>query len=284
MSVSFHRSNVARVEREIASLRSQDAQESTKEARARDKLGRAMRPQSGASASTFIAKARDAENASKELATIAAKRADIASKLVNKERDLTRYQDQLRTEEERDRKRSADTDRRAQLARDRRMHDLETLIKEREATIASSLSQVGRVHADAEHDVFISHASEDKEEFVRHLATALKEVGLSVWYDEFSLKVGDSLRRNIDRGLASSRFGLVVLSPHFFAKEWPQRELDGLVQRETAGETRILPIWHKVTRDEVRQFSPTLADKLALNTTMLSLSEIVAALVDVVQP
>src|SRR5690606_41724243 len=63
-----------------------------------------------------------------------------------------------------------------------------------------------------EHDVFISHASEDKDEIVRPLAIALRNAGLSVWYDEFELKIGDSLRQKIDKGLSKSRFGIVVLS------------------------------------------------------------------------
>ena len=68
--------------------------------------------------------------------------------------------------------------------------------------------------------------------------------------------------------MASSRFGVVVLSEAFFKKEWPQRELDGLVALETQGLSRILPIWHKVSVDEVAHYSPTLADKIALNTSL----------------
>jgi hypothetical protein len=66
-----------------------------------------------------------------------------------------------------------------------------------------------------EHDVFISHASEDKNDLVRPLADALQNKGLSVWYDEFTLRIGDSLRQKIDQGLSRSRVGLVVLSPSF---------------------------------------------------------------------
>ncbi|MBC8064574.1 MAG: toll/interleukin-1 receptor domain-containing protein, partial [Chlorobia bacterium] len=129
-------------------------------------------------------------------------------------------------------------------------------------------------------DAFISHASEDKDDFVRDLAKRLTDAGVTVWYDEQSLGVGDSLRRKIDEGLARSRFGIVILSTHFFKKEWPQRELDGLVALETAGRSRILPIWHKVSKDEVAAFSPTLADKVALNTAVLTIDEIVEKLVD----
>jgi len=80
-----------------------------------------------------------------------------------------------------------------------------------------------------EYDVFISHASEDKDAVVRPLAIALKNKGLSVWYDEFELKIGDSLRRKIDKGLANSNFGIVVISRSFIKKGWTNYELDGLI-------------------------------------------------------
>lgn len=115
-------------------------------------------------------------------------------------------------------------------------------------------------------DVFISHASEDKAEVARPLFELLTDDGLKVWFDEAELRLGDSLRRKIDDGLARCRYGVVILSPSFFAKEWPQRELDGLVAREAGGQKVILPIWHRVTRDDVVRYSPTLADKYAVNT------------------
>jgi|SRR5208282_4538647 len=115
-------------------------------------------------------------------------------------------------------------------------------------------------------DIFISHASEDKSEIVEPIASALSAFGVKVWYDKYELKVGDSLSRSIDRGLANSNFGLVVISQAFIAKRWPEYELRGLNAREMVGGKVILPIWHKVTRDEVVSFSPTLADKLAIET------------------
>lgn len=118
-----------------------------------------------------------------------------------------------------------------------------------------------------EWDVFICHAREDKDKFVRPLAEALRQYGLKVWYDEFTLKIGDHLRRSIDRGLAHSQYGIVVLSPDFFAKEWPQIELDGLVALEMNGRKLILPVWHNVTVQDVRRYSPTLADRVAANST-----------------
>ena len=106
-----------------------------------------------------------------------------------------------------------------------------------------------------EYDVFISHASEDKEEVVRPLAHALRDGGLAVWYDEFELRIGDSLRRKIDHGLANSRFGVVVLSRAFFSKGWTNYELDGLVTRAVGGDQVLLPIWHDITKQELIDYS-----------------------------
>jgi hypothetical protein len=133
-------------------------------------------------------------------------------------------------------------------------------------------------------DVFISHATEDKETLVRPLALALQERGVRVWYDEFELKLGDSLRRKIDAGLAQSRFGVVVLSPAFFAKNWPQYELDGLVTREMSGQQVILPLWPKLSKNEVIAQSPSLADKIARNTADATVEEIADEIAEVVQP
>jgi TIR domain len=119
-----------------------------------------------------------------------------------------------------------------------------------------------------EWDAFICHASEDKVAVVEPLAMELRGRGAKIWYDRWVLQIGDSLRRKIDEGLSKSRYGIVVLSPDFFRKEWPQHELDGLVQREIDGKKVILPIWHNVTRVDVIGFSVTLADKLAGSTDM----------------
>jgi hypothetical protein len=111
-----------------------------------------------------------------------------------------------------------------------------------------------------EWDVFISHASEDKPDFVRPLAEALKATGLRVWYDEDILTVGDSLSRSIDFGLARSQFGVVVLSHHFFAKSWPRHELGGLWAKQIQGVKVILPVWHGLTKDDLLTYSPMLTD------------------------
>lgn len=135
-----------------------------------------------------------------------------------------------------------------------------------------------------QYDLFICHAWEDKDSFVRPLAEALRTENVELWYDEFSLKLGDSIRRSIDKGLRQSRFGIVVLSKAFFEKEWPQYELDGLADREMRGKDKvILPIWHNVTHDEVMTFSPSLACRKAVLSAQ-GLDKIVSEILAVVRP
>jgi hypothetical protein len=116
------------------------------------------------------------------------------------------------------------------------------------------------------YDVFVAHASEDKA-VARELVRAIEARGHSVWFDEEELLPGDSLRRRISAGLRDSTVGLVLLSHSFFAKNWTQWELDGLTARYIAGEANVMiPVWHGVTVDDVRDFSPPLADITAANT------------------
>ncbi|RZK78724.1 MAG: DUF1883 domain-containing protein [Pedobacter sp.] len=134
-----------------------------------------------------------------------------------------------------------------------------------------------------QYDVFISHASEDKDVLVRPLASALKSEGLTVWYDEFELKIGDSLRRKIDKGLANSKFGIVVLSKDFIRKGWTNYELDGIISKSVSGEQIVLPIWHNITKKEVIDYSPSLADKVARNTSSYTVEEIASEIAELIK-
>ncbi|KUG13795.1 hypothetical protein BEI02_03320 [Elizabethkingia sp. HvH-WGS333] len=156
----------------------------------------------------------------------------------------------------------------------------QSITREMERQKTLSLSSLPKKHFELpintqkSYDVFISHASEDKAGFVRPFVEALRAKDVVVWYDDFELQVGDSLRRSIDNGLKNSKYGIVVLSDAFFNKEWPQRELDGLFAREVNGEKVILPIWHKISKNEVMSYSPIIGDMLAINTTDFMIEEI----------
>ena len=141
---------------------------------------------------------------------------------------------------------------------------------------------INTIDTNKEYDVFISHASEDKESVVRPLTIALKNKGINVWYDEFELKIGDSLRRKIDQGLSKSKFGVVVISRSFIKKGWTNYELDGLMTKEVSGQQTLLPIWHDITKQEVIDYSPSLADKVARNTSIETLEEIAEEIAELI--
>jgi len=132
----------------------------------------------------------------------------------------------------------------------------------------SRLSDTSGEEESREWDFFICHASEDKTQAARQIADALIELSHKVWLDEYELTVGDSLRQKIDEGLSKSKFGIVILSPNFFKKKWPQAELDGMASREINGRKVILPVWHRVDAELVGRHSPLLAARLATKTEL----------------
>lgn len=286
--------------REIAKLQTDGAAIARKDAGIRAKLASAMAAQAKAkTASALKSKQAEASRLEKELMARSKSQADIATKIAKMQCSLSaklavqsneakkadakakKTQEQVsKTHGEATRKLEAGY-RKLTLENQSLEQRLQRELSAMKPTAAPT------THADltsaTPHDIFISHAWEDKADFVEALAHTLRAAGAEVWYDDFSLRPGDSLRRSIDKGLGSSRFGIVVLSTHFFKKEWPQKELDGLFQLESSGRSRILPIWHKVSKDEVASFSPTMADKLAFNTSTKSVEEIVADLMAIIR-
>ena len=116
-------------------------------------------------------------------------------------------------------------------------------------------------------DIFISHASEDKNAVAIPLARLLEEAGLKVWLDQHELTLGDSLRGKINEGLAQSRYGVVILSKAFLAKDWPVNELNSLLAMEEAGHKVMLPVCHEIERAELIAAAPLIADRLAARTS-----------------
>lgn len=127
-----------------------------------------------------------------------------------------------------------------------------------------------------EFDVFLSHSSLDKDVFVSELSEKLSNKGLKVFEDVKVFKIGQSQTDMMNMGILNSRFVIVFLSPNFIKSGWSDYEFKSFLNREI-NEKRviILPIWHDVSVDEVRQYNPYLVDKFALNTQKFSLDEIV---------
>ncbi len=115
---------------------------------------------------------------------------------------------------------------------------------------------------------FISHDTRDKESLVRELALEMSKLMCPVWYDEYSLDVGASLRESIEKGLKETSKCVVVLSPSFLSNDgWGKAEFDSIFTREILEKSNvILPVWHNVTVREVYEYCPRLADKVGLNS------------------
>ena len=298
MSLSTDRSTVARIQKDINDLQRKQADEMKKVATATKNMNSAMssanRASSPSSAKSYLGTAeRESRNIDSAQEKAARSSADIASKMS----DLSRAHERVLKGEEDERKktsdlhekhRKADEVARKRLTDDNRAlsKDLVSLRAQLTAAISTQASSTQPfVVENAEgretpYDFFISHAWKDKEDFVNGLVSAAKEAGLDVWDDQSAIVWGDSIRQKIDDGLRRSFFGVVVLSPNFFERPWPQYELDGIVQRDLSGAGRLLPIWHRLTQDDVAAKAPSLAGRLALPTSTYSTAQIVDELLE----
>ncbi len=259
---------VRQKENELHRLRQDLARESAKIGPAHAKASKARADASRTSSeSTRRMKLAEAAREDKKASDAEHARARVEGRIATKEKELAAAR----------RKYEAD------LGRDqaRAMAELRDTVSTREAQFRSlagpAASALPQSAALVRTDVFISHASEDKDEIARPLAEALEARGIRVWYDELSIEWGGSIRRAIDAGIAGTRFGLVVLSRHFIKKQWTQAELDGLFNRQigdSSGDGFILPLWHNITADEVREHLPMLSGIKALNTAVFTVDQI----------
>lgn len=282
MSIQSCQISVVRIRSELASLEKQVSDETKKEL---EKTKQIYQIQQNITNSTPLSTLKSIQQQiarlSEDIVQIQRKKANISKGIAYKTSQLYKYQQDLQKEEEKERQKVEQTERRRALEQLEYQRALKGKLAEQTNITPMLIPWLDQ--KSMAYDVFVSHAWEDKKEFAEPLAQSLQHLGFRVWYDDFQLKVGDSLRRSIDRGLVNSRYGVVVLSSAFFAKNWPQYELDGLVAREMSGAKVILPIWHKVSKDEVLSYSPSLADKLALNSSFFSTEEIAERLAEVLR-
>lgn len=262
---------VRQKESELHRLRDELARESAKIGPAHAKASKARSDAARSSSeSTKRTKLAEAAREDKKASDAEQARARVEGKIASKEKDLATARRKYETDVGREQARA--------------MTQLRQTVSTREAQFRGfgepTLASPGPVllaAAASRTDVFISHASEDKDEIARPLAEALEARGVTVWFDELSIEWGRSIRRSIDAGIAGTRLGLVVISRHFIKKHWTQAELDGLFNRqigEAGGDGFILPLWHSITADEVHEHLPMLAGIKALNTAIFTVDQI----------
>ncbi len=117
------------------------------------------------------------------------------------------------------------------------------------------------------YDVFLSHASADKLDYVEDLKQTLEILGIDVFYDKDTIEWGDKWKEKIYEGLEKSEFAIIVISEHFFGREWTEEELKNLLERQNAeGQKLILPIVHNITTDELKEKYPAVADIQAIES------------------
>lgn len=283
MNSSYYQNKVNQLDKEIADLETKIAAESKIEA---DKSMRIINTQKSitkyTSASTASMRMRQIEGYNREIARAQQKRADLQKKQADKRSQRAKYAIDLQREIEKENKKN--------LLEQKKMQDMyeqkvEALTKSLNEALASNSSSTNLYNQtdEAEYDVFISHASEDKEPFVEELVHALRDRAIRVWYDSLNIAWGDSLRSQIDNGLKRSTFGIVILSENYIKKGWTQYELEGLFNIEMTKGKTILPIWHNITKQQVMDFSATLAGRKALTTATMTADEIADMFVELIK-
>jgi len=283
MNSSYYQNKINQLEKEIAELEKKIAAESKTEA---DKSSRILTIQRSitkyTSASSVNMRMRQIEGLNREIARAQQKRADLQKKQADKRTQRAKYAIDLQREIERENKKSALEQKKIQELYEQKVEALTKSLNDALMAKQSSVNLYNQTD-DSEYDVFISHASEDKTPFVEELVKALQDKDVKVWYDSLSIAWGDSLRKQIDDGLKKSRFGIVVLSENYIKKGWTQYELDGLFDIEMAKGKTILPIWHNITKQQVMDFSPTLAGRKALTSATMTAEEIADTFVELIK-
>ncbi len=130
-----------------------------------------------------------------------------------------------------------------------------------------------------QYDVFISHASKDKEDYVDLLNAAVKRLGVNIFYDTDVLSWGDNWKQMILDGTQKSEFAIIVISKNFFGREWTERELTEFLARQNENKQKIvLPLLHGISLDELKEKYPELGDIQCISSDDYSREEIVMLL------
>lgn len=286
MSVESTQRELNQIDKDIASIEKKIAEYTKKESECLSKIGNIRRSiTKSTSASTAASRMRQIESLTHDQERAAKSHADEARKLSVKRAKRGTIALKLQREQaDADKQLAKRQEQRLKNMQDSYENEISKLQDHLQAQLDQDSTAVKSVYddqsSDEEFDVLVSHATEDKESFTNEFVDILtNEYNLKVWYDALSIAWGDSIHRRIDEGLKKCKFGVVVLSRDYIKKYWTRYELEGLFQRESHGGKLILPVWHNITKKEVEEFSPGLADRNALNTAIMSPHEIAKALV-----
>lgn len=130
-------------------------------------------------------------------------------------------------------------------------------------------------------DVFLCHAWDDRGGSAKELNDLLVSRGVKVWFSENDVALGTPLLREIDKGLAKSRVGIVLVTPAFLRRVQgegiAEKELSALLARE-----QLVPIVHGTTYDALREVSPLLGSRTGLSTAEGSMANVAAKLAELV--
>ncbi len=274
MSVDQYQRQVNTLDKEIAALEKKKAAKDDECAKLQGKVSATQKSiTKNTSANTATNKLKQISGWQADYAKKSGESADIGKKVSDKRNKRNDAYLKLQKAQQIEQKKQDKASKQVQSA-------YETRIAKLQNQITASITPNTPPNADADmgegYDVFVSHAFEDKEAFVDEFVAEMEKIGFKVWYDTQRLQWGDSMRERIDNGLKKSRYGVVVLSPKYIAehKYWTKAELNALFQLETVNGKTILPIWHDLTKKQVVEYSPMIADRKAMTTAVMTAEEI----------
>ena len=282
MSVEQVQRTVNNLDKEIADLEKKKSAKDKDCANLQDKINSTQKSiTKHTSQSTLNSKMRQISSYNSELVRKSKESAELGQKIADKRKKRSDAYLKLQKEQQNEQKKQDKANQRLHASYVSKIAEFQ-----HQLTVTTLPQEKNQIKNNEEYDVFVSHAWEDKEDFADEFVSELRKQGLKVWYDTDKLKWGDSMREKIDKGLSKSRYGVVILSPNYIAehKYWTKAELNGLFQVETVNGKTILPIWHNLTKKQVVEYSPIIADRKAMTTALMTPAEIAAELKELFKP
>lgn len=269
MSISTLNSEITRLTNDIVTLQNKLAREKKNESDKRVKIANIKKTiTKNTSTSTLSSKMKQCGQLEKEITEFVKKQAKLQKDIAAKQKRLNDKSASLLKEQQKEQKNQQAKQQKIIKSYETKISNLQNTVDDLLAPVAMSIKESDQ-NDDIKYDVFISYASEDAD-FVESLVEELHKLDVKVWQDKLSIGRGNSIRQSIDRGLLKSRFAIAVLSKNYMEKYWTNYEVDGILNLETNTHKVILPIWHNVTLDDVKAFSPSLAGRKALETKSIT--------------